>query len=146
MGYRNPVPTVDLIIEVERGTIILIERRNEPLGWALPGGYVDYGESLEAAALREAREETSLEVDLLGQFHTYSDPSRDPRQHNISTVFIARARDGRPRAASDAKNLGVFSRDNLPEPLVFDHAQILQDYFNALEQIPNEPPQKQFKP
>ena len=133
MAHKNPVPTVDIIIEFQEAGIILIERRNPPHGWALPGGYVDYGESLESAAVREAREETSLDVQLLGQFHSYSDPARDPRRHNISTVFIARA-SGSPRAASDARAVGVFSRDNLPRPLVFDHAQILKDYFHARRQ------------
>lgn len=127
--YRNPVPTVDIIIEVASGGIVLIQRKNPPPGWALPGGFVDYGESLEAAARREAREETALEVRLLRQFHTYSRPDRDPRQHTISTVFIARAA-GRPQAADDAAALGVFTRDSLPFPLAFDHAEILDDYFN----------------
>ena len=128
MRYKNPLPTVDIIIEMERGQIVLIERKNEPRGWALPGGFVDYGESLEDAAVREAREETGLDVDLAGQFHTYSDPGRDPRGHTISTVFLARAK-GIPRAASDARNAGLFSEHALPEPLAFDHAQILSDYF-----------------
>lgn len=130
MEYRNPVPTVDLIIEMDGGGIILIERENEPHGWALPGGYVDYGESLESAAVREAKEETCLDVDLIEQFHTYSDPVRDPRQHTISTVFLARA-SGVPRAASDARNIGVFTEQSLPEPLAFDHADILKDYFSV---------------
>ena len=130
MTYRNPVPTVDIIIEMEGGGVVLIERENEPHGWALPGGFVDYGESLETAAVREAKEETSLDVDLLEQFHTYSNPARDPRQHTISTVFVARA-DGVPRAASDARNIGVFTEQSLPKPLVFDHAGILKDYFSA---------------
>ena len=128
MAYKNPVPTVDVIIEIGDHSIVLIERQNEPHGWALPGGFVDYGESLEAAAVREAREETSLEVELIGQFHTYSDPGRDPRRHTISTVFLARA-SGHPAAGSDAKGIGVFSKDSLPGPLVFDHADILNDYF-----------------
>jgi ADP-ribose pyrophosphatase YjhB (NUDIX family) len=91
---------------------------------------VDYGESLETAAVREAKEETSLDVDLLEQFHTYSNPARDPRQHTISTVFVAQA-DGAPRAASDARSIGVFTEQSLPKPLVFDHAGILKDYFSA---------------
>ena len=94
-AYRNPVPTVDLIISMETGAnaegVVLISRKNPPYGWALPGGFVDYGETLEAAAVREAREETTLHVTLERQFHTYSDPSRDPRQHTITTVYIARA-------------------------------------------------------
>ena len=130
MRYRNPVPTVDIIIEMREGGVILIERGNEPYGWALPGGFVDYGESLEAAAVREAKEETSLDVDLIEQFHTYSNPARDPRQHTISTVFVARA-GGVPRAASDAQNIGVFTGQSLPEPLAFDHAGILKDYFST---------------
>lgn len=128
-NFHNPVPTVDIIIELASGDIVLIKRKNPPPGWALPGGFVDYGESLEEAARREAREETSLEVDLVRQFHSYSRPDRDPRGHTISTVFIARAA-GRPRAADDAAALGVFSREDLPSPLAFDHAEILDDYFN----------------
>jgi ADP-ribose pyrophosphatase YjhB (NUDIX family) len=128
--YRNPVPTVDIIIRTGGG-IVLIERRNEPHGWALPGGFVDYGESLETAAVREAREETSLEVRLQGQFHTYSDPHRDPRQHTISTVFIAAA-DGPPTAADDALRAAIFTAADLPEPIVFDHRRIIEDYFRQL--------------
>mgnify|MGYP005640530439 FL=1 len=128
MNFRNPVPTVDIIIE-QGGEIILIERKNPPHGWALPGGFVDYGESLESAAQREALEETGLTVDLLGQFHTYSDPSRDPRQHNISTVFIAQAK-GKPQAGSDALKARFFTKNTLPEKIAFDHALILEDYLN----------------
>ncbi|MBN1534392.1 MAG: NUDIX hydrolase [Spirochaetes bacterium] len=107
--------------------IVLIKRKNPPYGWALPGGFVDYGEPLERAAVREAREETSLEVELLRQFHTYSDPSRDPRQHTVSTVFIARA-SGTPRGADDASEARIFPPDGPPEEMAFDHAQILRDY------------------
>ena len=124
--YRNPTPTVDIIIEAAGG-IVLIERKNPPSGWALPGGFVDYGESFEDAAVREAKEETGLDVTLIRQFHTYSDPDRDPRQHTASTVFIAEAT-GTPRGGDDAKQAQVFTRDDLPE-LAFDHARILQDYF-----------------
>ena len=134
MQNRNPIPTVDIIIELDRGKIVLIERANEPYGWALPGGYVDYGESLESAAIREALEETSLNVELSSQFHTYSKPDRDPRQHTISTVFVARA-SGVPRADSDARGIGVFTKDSLPQPIVFDHKQILSDYFASLEEM-----------
>jgi ADP-ribose pyrophosphatase YjhB (NUDIX family) len=129
-AYRNPFPTVDVIIELAGG-IVLIKRKNPPYGWALPGGFVDYGESLEAAAIREAREETSLDVRLVSQLGAYSDPRRDPRHHTIAVVFIARA-DGEPRAADDAAEIGVFDRETLPETMAFDHATILQDYLSAL--------------
>ena len=110
------------------GEIVLIERKNPPHGWALPGGFVDYGESLERAAAREAKEETSLDVVLTEQFYTYSDPSRDARHHTVSTVFIATAK-GAPRGADDAKAAQLFHQDYLPAPLVFDHGKILDDYF-----------------
>ncbi|MDD3814580.1 MAG: NUDIX hydrolase [Desulfocapsaceae bacterium] len=126
--FRNPVPTVDIIIEVEE-EIVLIKRQNPPYGWALPGGFVDYGESYETAALREAIEETGLTVQNLTQFHTYSDPGRDPRQHTASTVFIGQAQH-QPQAGDDAAEAELFSEKNLPE-LVFDHARILADYFAA---------------
>jgi 8-oxo-dGTP diphosphatase len=125
---RNPLPTVDIIIEIAGAGVVLIERKNPPHGWALPGGFVDYGESLESAAVREAEEETSLQVQLTEQFYTYSDPSRDKRHHTISTVYIATAR-GVPKGADDAKTAKVFAAGQLPEPMVFDHAQILSDYF-----------------
>jgi purine-nucleoside phosphorylase len=125
--YKNPVPTVDLIIELPGGKIVLIQRKNPPLGWALPGGFVDYGESLEEAALREAEEETSLKVTLVRQFHTYSRPDRDPRRHTITTVYIARA-EGKPQAADDAAGIGIFDPDNPPSPLAFDHREILEEY------------------
>lgn len=124
--FRNPTPTVDIIIEIEGG-IVLIERKNPPHGWAIPGGFVDYGESFEDAARREAKEETGLTVQLQRQLQTYSDPNRDARQHTASTVFIATAGD-RPVAADDAQKAEIFFEHNLPE-LAFDHAHILQDYF-----------------
>jgi 8-oxo-dGTP diphosphatase len=125
---RSPLPTVDIIIEVAGGGIVLIERKNFPHGWALPGGFVDYGESLEAAAVREAVEETSLKVQLIEQFYTYSDPSRDSRHHTISTVYIATAQ-GVPQGADDAKTAKIFAAGQLPRPIVFDHPRILNDYF-----------------
>jgi len=144
--HRNPVPTVDIIIQLEGGAIVLIERANPPYGWALPGGYVDYGESLEKAAVREAKEETSLEIELLGQFHTYSDPRRDSRQHNISTVFVAQSA-GIPKGASDARRADIFFENSLPTPLVFDHGQILKDYFRAFRENQGAKiPAKQIKP
>jgi ADP-ribose pyrophosphatase YjhB (NUDIX family) len=125
----NPIPTIDLIIEYNKG-IILINRKNPPEGWALPGGFVDYGESLEAAAVREAKEETGLDVELLRQFHAYSDPKRDPRHHTITIVFIAKAK-GKAIAGDDAKELGLFNKDTLPDQLAFDHRDIINDYFTG---------------
>lgn len=130
--HRNPVPTVDIIIEIKREGaipgIVLIKRKNPPYGWALPGGFVDYGESLEEAALREAKEETSLDVELKGQLHTYSDPARDPRHHTISTVFMAES-EGEPTAQDDAAEIGIFAPEEIDFPLAFDHQEILADYF-----------------
>lgn len=125
--HRNPLPTVDIIIEV-KGGIVLIERKNPPHGWAIPGGFVDYGESVEDCAIREAREETGLNVRLKDLLYVYSRPERDPRHHTLTTVFIATA-DGLPVAADDAKAAGVFSVRTLPASLAFDHAGILADYF-----------------
>ncbi|HPC03857.1 MAG TPA: NUDIX hydrolase [Syntrophales bacterium] len=127
--YRNPVPTVDVIIETAGGGIVLIKRKNPPPGWALPGGFVDYGETVEEAAVREALEETSLRITLTGLFGVYSSPDRDPRQHSISTVFLATA-SGRPGAADDAAGIGIFRKGELPSLLAFDHGKILSDYFN----------------
>jgi 8-oxo-dGTP diphosphatase len=124
--YRNPLPTVDVIIELPEG-IVLIERRNEPYGWAIPGGFVDYGETLECAAQRESLEETSLSISDLRLLGCYSDPARDTRSHNISTVYVARGT-GTPQAGDDAAGLAVFPVDSLPEPLCFDHGKILSDY------------------
>ncbi len=125
---RNPIPTVDIIIELGSGGIVLIRRKNPPPGWAIPGGFVDYGESVETAAVREAREETTLHVQLVELFHVYSDPNRDPRQHTMSTVFIATA-SGTPRGEDDAAEAAIFTEHELPVQLAFDHGQILQDYF-----------------
>ncbi|MDB9528129.1 NUDIX hydrolase [Oscillatoria sp. CS-180] len=131
MTYRNPAPTVDIIIELRdrpHRPIVLIERRNEPLGWAIPGGFVDYGEAVEAAAIREAQEETQLAVTLIEQFHVYSDPTRDPRKHTISIVFLAFA-EGTPVADDDAKAIAVFNPWEVPNNLCFDHNHILQEYW-----------------
>ena len=124
---RNPVPTVDAIIEVAGG-IVLIKRRFPPMGWALPGGFVEYGETVEAAAVREAAEETGLTVTLTDLFGVYSDPRRDPRHHTIAVVFIATA-SGTPVGGDDAAEARVFTAGALPAPLAFDHHLILEDYF-----------------
>ena len=133
---RNPFPTVDVIIEIPGDRVVLIERRNPPHGCALPGGFVDYGESCEAAAVREAHEETSLKIALSGQLGTYSDPGRDPRHHTISTVFIARViGEPQPTAGDDAAAVLVVSLSAIPwDRLCFDHAQILKDYLVGREE------------
>ncbi len=125
----NPVPTVDIIIQYNDG-IVLIKRKYPPEGWALPGGFVEYGETLEDSAVREAREETGLDVTLIRQFHSYSDPGRDARLHTVSTVFIAAA-SGEAKAGDDAAEVAVFNRDNLPGEIAFDHRNILDDYFSG---------------
>ncbi|GAH85008.1 unnamed protein product, partial [marine sediment metagenome] len=125
----NPVPSVDVIVEREGG-VVLIKRKNPPYGWALPGGFVEYRESLEEAARRETKEETNLQVKELRQFHTYSDPARDPRFHTITTVFIGKG-EGEPMAADDAQELKILKRNTLPSNMAFDHKQILEDYFNG---------------
>jgi 8-oxo-dGTP diphosphatase len=119
---------VDVIIEIGDAGIVLIERRFAPPGWAIPGGFIDVGESAETAAVREAREETGLEVTLTDLLGVYSDPARDPRRHTIGTVYVGRA-SGTPRASDDAGDARVFTETTLPRPLAFDHAQILADYF-----------------
>ncbi len=130
MKQRHPVPTVDVLIEFEGG-VILIKRKNPPPGWAIPGGFVDYGESLETAAWREIREETGMELEELVQFHAYSAPGRDPRLHTISTVFIGKGL-GRPRAGSDAEDiLIVRGEPDLPEQMAFDHRRIVADYLRG---------------
>jgi len=127
--HRNPVPTVDIIIE-RQGGIVLIERRNPPPGWALPGGFIDRGESAEDAAVREAREETGLTLVDLHQFHVYSDPARDPRLHTITTVFVARG-SGNLSAGDDAAGARVFDPAGLPGDVAFDHREIITDYISG---------------
>ena len=125
-NQRNPVPTVDVITEVSGG-IVLVKRRYPPPGWALPGGFVEYGETVEAAAIREACEETGLHVSLVELFGVYSSPDRDPRHHTIGIVFIGTAT-GVPVGGDDAAEARIFPSESLPAPLAFDHARILQDY------------------
>ena len=124
--YHNPTPTVDIIIHRD-DQIVLVKRRNPPYGWALPGGFVDEGEWVENAAIREAKEETGLDVDLEDLFYVYSDPKRDPRKHTMSTVFIARAV-GEPKGDDDAETAEYYPLNNLPSPIVFDHQTIIDDY------------------
>lgn len=130
--YRNPLPTADILIRFNNG-IILIKRKNPPYGWAIPGGFIDYGETAEHAAIREAEEETSMKIKNLKLFNVYSAADRDPRHHTVSVVFTA-AGEGTPKAQDDATEIGVFTRDNLPSPLAFDHAKILEDFFNWIGQ------------
>jgi O-acetyl-ADP-ribose deacetylase (regulator of RNase III)/ADP-ribose pyrophosphatase YjhB (NUDIX family) len=128
---NGPFTTVDAIIELPEG-IVIIQRSNPPFGWALPGGFVDYGESLEEAVKREAKEETGLDLTEIKQLHTYSDPKRDPRFHTIGTVFIAKAK-GKPQAGDDAAGLKVVSLKDLKKyDFAFDHKKILEDYLNLL--------------
>jgi ADP-ribose pyrophosphatase YjhB (NUDIX family) len=125
--YRNPIPTVDIIVENEKGEVLLVNRKNPPHGWALPGGFVNAGESLEEAAARELAEETGLTASCLKQFHAFSRPDRDPRCHTLSVVFLAQT-EGKPKAADDAAFLAYFPLKALPSPLAFDHEEILNLY------------------
>ena len=126
--FKSPIPTVDIIVyNPNENKIVLIERKFEPFGWALPGGFVDYGESLENAAMRECKEETSLDVELICQFQTYSNPKRDTRKHTISTVFIAQMKGGILKAQDDAVDADWLNLDHLPN-LVFDHNLIIEDF------------------
>jgi 8-oxo-dGTP diphosphatase len=130
MSIKTPLLAVDIIIRLVddyANPIILIKRKNPPYGWALPGGFVDIGETLEHAAMREAKEEISLDVEIKGLLGCYSDPKRDPRMHVVSAVFIAEAT-GMPVAADDAMEVEIFRLSQLPEMLAFDHKQILKDY------------------
>ncbi|OIO06122.1 MAG: NUDIX hydrolase [Desulfovibrionaceae bacterium CG1_02_65_16] len=129
---RNPTPTVDIVIHAAGRGIVLVERRNPPPGWALPGGFVDYGESCEAAAVREAKEETGLDVILTGLVGVYSDPKRDPRGHTMSVVYSAQALDlSHLQAGDDAGKARFYALDALP-PLAFDHGRIVQDFISGL--------------
>lgn len=145
--YRNPAPTVDILIHEPGRGIVLIRRRNEPPGWALPGGFIDYGESAEAAAVREAREETGLDVELTGLVGVYSEPGRDPRHHTLSVVYAARVRGGTgavpvtgpvagPVAGDDAADARFFAPDDLPHPMAFDHAKIIADWLRGRASCP----------
>jgi len=142
-AYKNPKPTVDILIELvdAPGQLVLVVRKNEPRGLALPGGFVDEGEWIADAAVREAREETGLDIELIELFHVYSDPRRDPRQHTVSTVFIARA-SGIPVGGDDAADCVVCAPDAVPQPLVFDHATIVADYLAYKRRGVRPPPRR----
>jgi 8-oxo-dGTP diphosphatase len=125
--FKNPKPTVDAIIEVPGRGIVLVSRRDFPFGWAIPGGFVEYGESVEDAVRREALEETGLEITLRGLLGVYSAPGRDPRGHTVTTIFVATA-SGTPHAGDDAASVALFPLDRLPTEMAFDHGAILRDY------------------
>ena len=127
MSYKNPIPAADVIIEVE-DRIVLVRRKNPPEGWAIPGGFVDVGETVENAAVREALEETGLSVRLVELLGIYSEPSRDPRFHTISVVYVGNAQ-GKPEGSDDAAEARLFSESDLPSPIAFDHSKVLADYF-----------------
>lgn len=141
--FKNPTPTVDVLVElIDRpGTLVFIERKNPPHGFALPGGFVDEGEYVADAAVREAKEETGLDVELIELFHVYSDPKRDARKHTISTVFIGRAR-GEPHGGDDAARCLVCAPNELPGPLVFDHGVIVDDYLRYKRTGQRPPPRR----
>jgi 8-oxo-dGTP diphosphatase len=127
---KNPFPTADAIIEGSDGRIVLVLRKFIPHGWAIPGGFVDYGEEVGKACLREAKEETGLEVELIEQLFTYSDPRRDARKHTMSTVYWCKVRSGTLQAADDAQDARWFTEAEVPwKDLCFDHSEILRDYF-----------------
>ena len=127
----TPSIAADVIIEYGEG-IVLIERKNEPHGWAIPGGFVDVGESLERAAVREALEETSLHVELREMLYVYGKPGRDPRGHTVTVVYIGEGT-GRLKAADDAKGARVFTYETLPDHIAFDHREIIADYFTLIQ-------------
>jgi len=142
-AYKNPTPTVDVLIELDGrpGELVFIERANEPRGFALPGGFVDEGEWVADAAIREVKEETGLDVELVELFHVYSDPARDARKHTVSTVFIGRAT-GMPVGGDDAARAVVCAPDKLPGALVFDHPTIVADYVAYKQRGVRPPPRR----
>lgn len=140
---KTPSLTTSIVIELTDRPdvpIVLIRRKYPPYGWALPGGFVDVGETLEHSAVREAEEETSLRVTLKVLLGCYSDPARDPRGHTATVIYVAEA-EGEPRAQDDAAGVAVFSPEALPSSLAFDHARILRDYLVWREQGKLPPPE-----
>lgn len=123
---QTPLLTVDVVVLVPDDRVVLVRRKHPPPGWALPGGFVDVGEPVEAAAVREMREETGLDVTLTELLYVYSDPRRDARGHTASVVFLGRAA-GTPAGGDDAAEARAFRWDDLPSPIAFDHARILGD-------------------
>lgn len=144
---QTPLVAVDIIIELADRPgrpIVVIERKHEPLGWALPGGFVDIGEQAEEAAVREAAEETNLRISLEALLGVYSDPERDPRGHSISLVYVATAQ-GEPEAMDDAAAIQICEPTKVPAQLAFDHAQIIGDYVTYRE-TGNRPPPAPVRP
>ena len=129
--WNNPIPTVDALIEIYNDNkyqgIVLIERLNFPFGWAIPGGFMEYGETAETTCIREAKEETGLDVEIIGLLGFYSDPARDPRHHTVTAVYICRA-SGKPVAGDDAGNADIFSINDIPSNMAFDHKKVIDDY------------------
>ncbi len=135
--YSSPSIAVDVIIEMDGG-LVLIERKNYPYGWAIPGGLVNYGEKVEEAAIREIKEETNLKIKSLKLFGVYSDPKRDPRRHVISLVYITKVDRGKIKAGDDAKNVKIFKFEEIPNKLAFDHRKIIDDYLRRKNEIQKE--------
>ena len=131
--YKTPSLTADIFIFDDDLNFILIKRKNDPFKdhWALAGGFVEYGESVETAAIREAKEETNIDIELKGLVNVYSDPDRDPRGHTVTVAYIAKGNMSEMKADSDAKEIGIFSAEKLDEiNIAFDHAKIIKDCLN----------------
>ena len=131
--YKIPSITTDIFIVNEKMEFILIKRKNDPYKncWALPGGFMEYGETIENAAIREAKEETSIDVELIDLINVYSEPSRDPRGHTVTVAFLAKGDFTKRRADSDAEDIGIFSHEDIDKlDIAFDHEKIIEDSLN----------------